>query len=310
MQLKGPMSNSRLYDPTTIISIDGPPSTRLEAVLRWSWRLSLATLAILVTFLAILVATKDIYSPGSDLGYNIGLVGGLLMFSLLAYSLRKRVRALDRLGAMNNWFRYHMFIGIAGPVLILFHSTFRLKSMNGTIAFYAMLVVALSGIIGRFIYRHIHRGLYGRKLTMRTARDDIQAGVSRLVSVFALRGDIEPRLVSFQEYAFAPSNSFLQGLWRFLSLRSKAYALSYAIRAEIRPAMVQQGYKMHLPKRQIILEYKLAKQQLNAYLDAIVKASQLESWERAFSLWHLIHVPFLYLLIISGVVHVVAVHMY
>jgi hypothetical protein len=29
-----------------------------------------------------------------------------------------------------------------------------------------------------------------------------------------------------------------------------------------------------------------------------------------FSYWHLIHVPFLYLLVFSGVVHVVAVHMY
>jgi len=29
-----------------------------------------------------------------------------------------------------------------------------------------------------------------------------------------------------------------------------------------------------------------------------------------FSLWHILHVPFVFMLVISGVVHVIAVHMY
>jgi hypothetical protein len=29
-----------------------------------------------------------------------------------------------------------------------------------------------------------------------------------------------------------------------------------------------------------------------------------------FSLWHVLHVPFVFMLVISGVVHVIAVHMY
>ena len=265
---------------------------------------------MLVTMLAILITRGEMYTAGSDLGYNLGLVGGLLLLSLLGYPLRKRIRLLERLGAMNSWFRYHMFIGIGGPALIIFHSTFQLRSMNGTIAFLAMVLVVVSGITGRFIYRHVHRGLYGRKLSLASARDDIQACIGRLASVFSLQSDIEPKLSAFHHYSFEPAKGFFSGLWRFITLQSKACAISEEVRLEVKKAIIRHGRETSLSKREVILEYRLAKERINSYLDAVVRASQLSSWERAFSLWHLIHVPFLYLLVISGVIHVVAVHMY
>lgn len=290
--------------------MDVAPASRGEVVLRWTWGIALGILFLLLTGLGILVAMGSPYTPGSDFGYNLGLVGGLMMLSLLVYPLRKRIRLLERLGAMNTWFRYHMFIGIAGPALVLFHSTFTLKSMNGTIAFCAMLLVVFSGVIGRFIYRHVHRGLYGRKLTLATARNDIQASIERLSKVFSLEADIEPKLRAFNDYAFAPARGFMGGIWRFATLRAKAHAHSAEIRAEVKDSMMRQGRERNLAKRQIILEYRLAREQINIYLNAVVRAAQLSSWERAFSLWHLVHIPFLYLLVISGIVHVIAVHMY
>lgn len=304
------MSASPAFNPTTAISTDGAPASGEEAVLRWAWRIALGVLGLLVAILAALVAAEAPYTAGSDFGYDLGLAGGLMMLSLLAYPLRKRIRLLERLGAMNTWFRYHMFIGIAGPLLIVFHSAFQLKSINGTIAFLAMLLVVFSGVIGRFLYRHVHRGLYGRKLTLAAARDDVEAGLARLTSVFSLQGDIEPRLRAFREHALAPSQGIVAGLWRFATLRARARAQAADIRAEIRSVMVGRGREMGLAKRQIVLEYKLAKEQLDAYFEAVVMAAQLSGWERAFSLWHLIHIPFLYLLVISGVIHVIAVHMY
>jgi hypothetical protein len=304
------MSEAITYNPTTVISMEGAPTSSGEVVLRWTWRIALVTLGLLVSALAILVARGELYTAGSDFGYNLGLVGGLLLLSLLGYSLRKRIRFLERLGAMNSWFRYHMFVGIGGPTLIVFHSTFELKSMNGSIAFLAMVLVVVSGIAGRFIYRHVHRGLYGRKLSLASAREDIQASILRLGAVFSLQNDIESRLGAFHDYAFAPSQGFFSGLWRFVTLQSRAQALSEEIRHEVKKALVRHGRETTLPSRQVILEYRLAKGCINGYFDSVVRASQLSSWERAFSLWHLIHVPFLYLLVISGIVHVIAVHMY
>ena len=294
----------------TVISMEGRPNSKAEGYLRWAWRAALGALSIVVLALAILVATGDIYEPGSDFGYNIGLAGGLMMLSLLLYPLRKRIRFFDRLGAMNTWFRYHMFIGIAGPVLVLFHSTFRTGSMNGSVALYAMLLVAGSGIVGRFLYRRVHRGLYGRALTLADIKSELKAGVQSMDSVFALQPDIEPRLRAFYEEAFATVDSLPQRVVRFFALPGKARRLSREVRHDAKRALTRLGKEKRIPRFELVLSYRLARSQIQKYLDTVVQAAQLAFWERAFSLWHVVHIPFLYLLVISGIVHVVAVHMY
>ena len=160
--------------------------------LRW---LTIFLLVGLLVFLAWMVREGHLYDAGSDLGYNLGLVGGLLMLALLLYPLRKRwVIFDDRFGKMESWFRFHMVAGISGPLLVLFHSTFRTGSINAAAAFYSMLLVAISGILGRFIYRHIHHGLYGRQLRLSEATADLETAADCMGSIYVLRADIEPRM--------------------------------------------------------------------------------------------------------------------
>jgi hypothetical protein len=49
---------------------------------------------------------------------------------------------------------------------------------------------------------------------------------------------------------------------------------------------------------------------LAAQLRLVRAAAQFETYERLFSLWHVLHIPFVYMLAASAVVHVIAVHMY
>ena len=98
------------------------------------------------------------YTPGSELGYYMGVVGGVMLLVLLLYPLRKHVGFMQSWGASKHWFRAHMFLGITGPLLILLHSTFHVGSLNAGVALSCMLVVAGSGIIGRFFYTKIHNG--------------------------------------------------------------------------------------------------------------------------------------------------------
>lgn len=292
------------------LSIRAQTKPGSEGALLWVWRMSVAVLALLVLGLAWLVASGNLFQPGSELGYNLGLAGGLMMLSLLLYPLRKRVRFLAGLGRMDSWFRYHMFMGIGGPLLILFHSTFKVGSMNGRIALYAMLLVALSGVVGRFVYRHIHRGLYGRTLTLADAEAELKASQENIASVFALRPDIEQRLKEFHQLAFAELDSAPQRLWRFMTLRHKGKRLSRSIRHESKKALAAEARQQKWPYAQIVLNYTMARRQIDNYVNAIVQSAQLSSWEKLFSLWHVAHVPFIYLLVFSGIVHVIAVHLY
>lgn len=304
------MSSSNALGPMTVISMEGEARSGAESALRWIWRLAIALMIGMLAILAWLVAFGRILDPGSSLGYNLGLAGGLLMLSLFLYPLRKRMRALEQAGSMQAWFRYHMLAGIGGPLLILFHSTFTVRSMNGGVALYAMLLVACSGIVGRFLYRHIHSGLYGRQLSLADARSELDAATAKLGTVFALQTDIQPRLKSFSEAAFCRLDNVALRLWRFLSLRWKGRQLAKAIRRDAKRVLSRLGREEKLPRRELIINYRLAREQIDRYIEAVVQASQLAVWERLFSLWHVVHIPFIYLLVLSGIVHVVAVHMY
>ena len=282
-----------------------PPRLTLARVLV----IALVTAAL--TTLAVWVAVTSPYTPGSTLGYNLGLVGGVLLLTLLLYPLRKRWRVFARLGRMAGWFRFHMVAGVGGPLLLLFHSTFKPSSVNGSVALYAMLLVAGSGLFGRYIYRHMHRGLYGRRLTLDEAKADLLASRASIDSVFALRPDIEARLMAFHDYAFAPLAGAVRRVRRFVTLRWQARRLSRAVRHELKATVARVLHAGgNRPRDELAVDYHLARVQTLCFLNAVVQTSQLAAWTRLFSLWHLVHIPFLYLLLFAGIVHVLAVHMY
>lgn len=296
--------------PNTWISMDGEARSATEEALRWVWRLAIALLVFLIVALAWFVVLTQPYESGSDLGYNLGLTGGLLMACLLLYPLRKRVPALERLASMEAWFKFHVVAGIAGPLLVLFHSTFRTGSMNGRTGLYAMMLVALSGVVGRFIYRHLYHGLHGQQLGLAEAQEALNTSARRLGSVFALREDIEPRLRAFHDEAFAPLEGLWPNLWRFLTLRRRSRRLADRVHRDAKKVLRGMRRAERRPKAELRLSYRLARAQIDGYLDCVVRTSQLSTWERLFSLWSLIHLPFSYLFVLSAIVHVVAVHMY
>jgi hypothetical protein len=49
---------------------------------------------------------------------------------------------------------------------------------------------------------------------------------------------------------------------------------------------------------------------IREHLRRVRRVAELGSYERLFSLWHVFHLPFFYMLIVAALVHVLAVHMY
>src|SRR5450631_750670 len=78
------------------------------------------------------------FRSGDDVGYWLGVAGGVMMLLLFSYPLRKYFRFMRRLGQVKYWFIVHMVLGIGGPMLILAHSTFHLGSVNAAVALFSM----------------------------------------------------------------------------------------------------------------------------------------------------------------------------
>lgn len=251
-----------------------------------------------------------LYTPGSQLGYTMGLVGSVFMALLLLYPLRKRLRFLQRAGHLRHWFRVHMFLGVSGPVLVMFHSTLKIGSLNAAVAFYSMILVAGSGIIGRFIYTKIHNGLYGRKATAQERQERLGLTSDAVKSKFHFAPEVERRLAAFESYAMDDSRKGMIGLRRFVAVALRARWLRWSTLREIRRILVAAGPTRGWNSGEVARRLYVAERMLQEYLGALQDVAQFRIYERLFSLWHVLHVPFVYMLVICAIVHVVAVHMY
>jgi len=125
--------------------------------------------------------------PSGVLGHGLGIIGSLFMIiGVSAYMARKRFRSLHRIGILKHWLEFHIFLCTLGPILVLYHTSFKFGGLVA-ISFWSMVAVFLSGIIGRFIYIQIPRTIEGRELSEDEVREMIKDGsVEKIMKRLAL----------------------------------------------------------------------------------------------------------------------------
>lgn len=89
--------------------------------------------------------------PGRQLSLFLGWAGFGTMLTMNVYTIRKRVSWFRSLGQLSSWLNFHIFCGLLGPTLILFHCNFKVRGLVA-ISFWSMLVSATSGVIGKYLY--------------------------------------------------------------------------------------------------------------------------------------------------------------
>ena len=242
-------------------------------------------------------------TPEAGVGYALGVIGSAIMLLLLLYPLRKRWRALQRWGAVRNWFRIHMMLGIIGPVCIALHCGMRPGAANSRIALIAMLLVVASGIVGRYIYAQIHHGLYGSRATLVELSLELATSRNRLVEGNFLTPVLRERLLHLGERVDShPHGVLVSGLQVLgMSIRSRALGGQLFVR------LLAAGWRA---EGSALAATRAARIRVSEYLASVRKLAGFAFYERVFALWHMLHVPLFVLLLISGVVHVVAVHRY
>jgi hypothetical protein len=249
-------------------------------------------------------------TPESGTGYWLGIAGGVLMLLLLLYPLRKRMRSLRVIGTVPFWFRAHMILGSCGCVLVLWHANFKLGSINSSVALVAMLVVATSGIFGKYLYSKVHLGLDGRKAVVREILADAEA-LRRLISANPFMADrVLTRLNAFGRLGTAAPKGVFAGLVFLSVIGWRGAVLRLRLTADVRQAIAiearRRGWSRRVQRRQLVEAADL----VTLHVAAVKKAAAFAFYERLFRLWHLFHVPLFILLLIAAVVHVYAAHFF
>ncbi len=246
----------------------------------------------------------------NGLGYALGITGGVLMLVLLLYPARKRVRFMRRLGPVKYWFKSHMMLGVLGPTCILYHADFHLGSLNSNIALICMLMVAGSGLVGRFIYTKIHYGLYGGRATLEQLRRDKDETGGQLATLLALAPHLGERLQAYENAALAPSRGMIHGLVKRLTLGLRARWTRFTLLRRLRGALRRQRRDAGLDTATMRRHYRSARRYLDTYLATIQRITVFSFYDRLFSMWHVLHLPLFLMMLVSGIIHVIAVHMY
>ena len=275
----------------------------------WTLYLIVITLAMCAGYF---ISYDVLYKPGDNIGYNIGLAGGIMMLTLLFYPLRKRVGFMKNWSVLPKWFKWHMAFGVLGPALILFHSTFHIYSINAGVALVCMLLVSGSGIFGRFFYTKIHNGLYGRQSSFQQLEADL-AGTGDVKSVLSFAPEIEKKLEDFRDKVMTSSKAGKLNGWNFISLGVRIKWFSRTLIRELEDAMYADANEKQWNDAQMKRLDQLFYQNerfIRSYLTTVRDLAQFSTYEKLFSLWHIFHVPLVYMLVFSSIWHIISVHKY
>jgi hypothetical protein len=273
-------------------------------------RIVLSILAILT--LAVVAAWNKwdarYFNTDGDVVYYMGLTGGIFILLTLLYAARKRVKLLKNFGKLSTWYYIHLSTGVIGPILIIFHSSFRLKSMNSTVAMIAMLCVIASGIFGRYIYTRIGYHLHRQLITIRRTESRL------LQSIQDYRenemSEVEKNISVLTASAISTPKSIHHLPARFVSLRAKAAKCYIEGAREITSLLKKRAAKENWDNLKYQSELAKGKRNLREHVNALIEIGQSHFYERLLVGWRIFHIPLIFILVISGMVHVLAVHLY
>lgn len=218
-------------------------------------------------------------------GHGLGVVGSGMVLLLLVYSLRKRLAFMRRWGNIRIWLRYHIFLGIAGPLLITLHTEFKVQGLVA-ISYYSMVAVAVSGFMGRYLYQQIPRNVLGEALS----EESIEQRREECLLELSMENNIgENDLVSLENLALGAleKTSSLVGLMILplinLGLVRKLHTWSVGV-----PGGDQKR------ARELAREWVLLTRRLYLFRQV----------NDLFHYWHVFHKPFAIIMILVMIVHV------
>jgi hypothetical protein len=245
-------------------------------------------------------------------GYYFGIIGTVLMLLLFVYPMRKRIHALAFLGSNKLWFRLHIAFGIVGPVFVLFHTNFVLGSLNSQVALFSMMVVALSGVVGRYIYVRFHYGLTERIVNLTKLCDNLEQEKEELSinQLFMDLPEAKKELFDFAEKILKPPGSFVNSIGRIVVAGWQAQLINTKMRRIIRAYLhnLADGHELSISKkRQIRRQFR---NRIRRFFTLAFRVTKLNFHERAFALWHVLHVPLAFLMAVAVIVHIIAVHLF
>ena len=241
--------------------------------------------------------------PSGAVGLRLGMVGFVMFLLIYLYPLRKRWAWLGRQGSSRHWLDFHVLLGLSAPVVITFHSSFKFSGIAG-VAYWIMIVVSLSGVVGRYLYAQIPRSINFAELSLKEAQENSANLVAQLRKLGVLTETDITSLTRLPDVRRAQNMSLIGALLRMMlfdcffpfrvwRLRQK---MLWSHRGGFSSTGLRRGENAPLERT-----IQLAREQSQM----AKKILFLSKSHEMFRLWHIIHRPFSYSFALLATIHVV-----
>lgn len=231
------------------------------------------------------------FKASGVVGHGLGIIGTLLiLIGVFSYIARKRYKFLARFGRLKYWLEFHIFLCSLGPIMILFHTTFKFGGIV-SISFWSMVAVVASGVIGRFIYIQIPRTIEGRELSLNEVKQ--------------MKGDVGEILRTSYAIDEKSINTILDstkeaGSQRGGNLFTRMVSGYTANKRTLRKVKkILRSNQMSGKEMRKVIKVVANEMSLNS------RIARLQTMQQLFKYWHVAHLPFAIIMLIIMVIHVV-----
>jgi hypothetical protein len=235
--------------------------------------------------------------PAGSLGHPFGWIGaGLMLVGVALYSGRKRIIALRGRGPMRTWLNLHIYLCLTGPFLVALHTAGKLSGL-GVYSFWSMVVVAASGIVGRWLYQQFPRTAHGDAMTLQELKAEREAVHERLAGEFGLGPAV---LGEIEEIA-------QRGVGRIRSRAGQGLLAAPLLLVDdlTRPVQVARLRRLlrrerKLPRREAETVISLLEREAGAAR----RLAFFDTFRTLFAYWHVVHLVFFAAMLVLLVMHV------
>jgi hypothetical protein len=248
------------------------------------------------------MAKHALLKPSGRIGIKLGMLGVVMFLVIFLYPLRKRWTWLGRQGNSRHWLDFHVLLGLSAPFVIALHSSFKFHGFAG-IAFWIMLGVSISGIVGRYLYSQIPHRVNSAEFSRKELQDLQDKMMQQLAGQNLLRqSDVRSalRLPSQQRVDQLPIHAaliymLLLDLWR-------PFRIAHLRNGALLGSEHLTSLGGLLPTRHRELERAIVVAREEAALSKRILF--LSRTQQVFHLWHVVHKPFSYTFAVLVLIHI------
>lgn len=234
-----------------------------------------------------------ILKPSGNWGHGFGVIGTFMMiFGVAIYMFRKRSRKLFTFGYLKHWLEFHIFLCTVGPILVLYHTAFKFGGIV-SVSFWSMVLVVLSGVVGRFIYIQIPRTIQGKEIDIQ----DLISMRQELLDKMKQEMLFDVRLIDQLDILASTDRYKNLGLVNTVILYFKDFINIRSFQLRLKKNTIAAGFS-RIKQNEI-----LNKAQAEIILSR--RLGMLRTMQNLFKYWHIAHLPFAIAMFVIMIVHVI-----